>query len=40
MTEIYSGQVSAKCPKCNKFVTLNKPLLGSLHFCVIEKELK
>lgn len=27
------------CPICGRRVQVNKPLLGSLHFCLSEKEL-
>lgn len=40
------GKAFAQCEGCGKFVQLNKPLLGGLHFCdidyvkAIEKELR
>ena len=27
------GKAFLQCPNCYKFVQLNKPLLGGLHFC-------
>lgn len=39
MTVISGGKALGQCPRCNKWVQLNKSVLGSLHFCVTDCEI-
>lgn len=35
---IVGGKLMEVCPMCGKIVRIDKPLLGSMHFCVTEEE--
>lgn len=36
---ISNGKALVNCERCGKWVQLNKPLLGALHFCVNDCEI-
>ena len=36
---VVGNQLWAKCSNCEQLVRLNKPLLGSLHFCLTDAEI-
>jgi len=35
---VWNGKLYARCEACGKLVRADKPLLGSLHFCVDSPE--
>jgi hypothetical protein len=35
---IINGKIYAVCYGCGKIIRVNKPLIGSVHFCTTEEE--
>jgi ribosomal protein S14 len=30
---VVGGKIYARCPECGRLVRLNKPVIGSIHYC-------
>jgi len=39
LTEDSKGRLWVVCRECNKLIRYDKPILGSLHFCLTEEEI-